>query len=52
MRQFFLIAGIAAVSFFSYSQHRGLTLYSGADSPVQQSAGQRSPGGGSSISHK
>ena len=52
MRQLYLIAGIAALSMFTYSQHRGLTLYAG-DSAVQQSAGQNpSSRGSSSISHK
>ena len=48
----YLIAGIAALSFFTYSQNRGMSLYSG-DSAVQQSAGQNpSSRGSSSISHK
>ena len=56
MRLVNLIAGIAALSFFSYSQHQGLSLYAGADSYAQQSAGQRGSSSGragsSSISHK
>ena len=52
MSRLYLVAGIAALSFFTYSQHRGLALYSG-DSAVQQSAGQTPSGrGSSSISHK
>lgn len=52
MRHLYLIAGIAALSFFTYSQHRGLALYS-ADTAVQQSAGRTpSSRGSSSISHK
>ena len=53
MRQLYLIAGIAAVAFFSYAQQRGMTLYAG-DSASQQVAGQRSAGSGGSsrISHK
>ena len=56
MRYLNLIASIAALSFFSYSQHQGMSLYTGADSYAQQSSGQRSSSGGrvgsSSISHK
>ena len=52
MSRLYLVAGIAALSFFTYSQHRGLALYAG-DSAVQQSAGQQPSGrGSSSISHK
>ena len=53
MRHFYMIMSAAALSFFTYSQHQGMALYSGADSHAQQSTGQRLPGGGSStVSHK
>lgn len=53
MHRLYLIVGIAAVTFFSYAQQRGMTLFSG-DAAAQQVAGQRSAGSGGSsrISHK
>lgn len=53
MRHFYMILSAAALSFFTYSQHQGMALYSGPDSYVQQNTGQRLPGGrSSSVSHK
>lgn len=59
MSKFYLIAGIAALTFFSYAQHQGMTL-TGSRSG-QQVASSSGTGGGSagsgsgrsgSLSHK
>lgn len=58
MSKFYLIAGIAALSFFSYAQHQGMTLT--GTRGVQQVASNSSGGSGgsggsgrsSTLSHK
>ena len=53
MRHLYMVMSAAALTYFSYAQHQGMTLYSGADTHAQQSSGARHTGGGTStVSHK
>lgn len=56
MRTFYLIAGAAALAFFSASQHQGWSVYSPRASQQLASSGGSASGGGfnrsSSLSHK
>ena len=55
MTRFYVAAGIAALAFFSYAQHQGMTLFGARG--AQQLSSSGSGGGGSSwrsgsLSHK
>ena len=56
MRTFYLIAGAAALAFFSAAQHQGWSVYSPRASQQLASSGASGSGGGfnrsSSLSHK
>jgi len=57
MIRFYLISSIAAISFFSFAQYRGMSLFSGASGAqklAQSGSGTGSSGfsRSSSISHK
>lgn len=56
MRTFYLIAGIAALAFFSAAQHQGWSVYSPRTSPQLASSGGSGSGSGfnrsSTLSHK
>ncbi len=54
MTRFYLIAGIAALAFFSYAQHQGMSLF--GNRGVQPLTAKSATGGSSwrsgSLSHK
>ena len=59
MHKFYLIAGAAALSFFTYAQHQGMTLTGSRGVQQLASSGSSSSGGSgfgsgrsSSLSHK